>query len=203
MPSTDSLLQLRSNAPGLPGPYLQENLAPYELLDAMGKARPRSILAIGGRVKSQYLAREFSTTLDHHETPSVALTSLDHKTIWLDCELHSHQMPRIKAKSSIAGYSRLHFLNSTAARVAKIAYPIYTDVLALFSDITTLSCKNLFLAATVSALLRCGVCTGHFYLQQPLAPIWALTGTQSEELRELASPCVARARPKMASEPSY
>ncbi|KAH7123410.1 hypothetical protein B0J13DRAFT_455740 [Dactylonectria estremocensis] len=135
MPSTDSLLQLRSNAPGLPGPYLQENLAPYQLLDAMGKARPRSILAIGGRVKSQYLAREFSTTLDHHETPSVALTSLDHKTIWLDCELHFHQMPRIKAKSSIAGCSRLHFLNSAAARVAKIAYPIYTDVLALFSDI--------------------------------------------------------------------
>lgn len=101
----------------------------------MGKARPRSILAIGGRVKSQYLAREFSTTLDHHETPSVALTSLDHKTIWLDCELHSHQMPRIKAKSSTAGCSRLHILNSTAVRVAKIAYPIYTDLLALFSDI--------------------------------------------------------------------
>ncbi|KAH7131187.1 hypothetical protein EDB81DRAFT_661041 [Dactylonectria macrodidyma] len=135
MPSTDSLLQLRSNAPGLPGPYLQENLAPYQLLDAMGKASPRSILAIGGRAKSQYLAREFSTTIDHHETPSVALASLDHKTIWLDCELHSHQMPRIKAKSSTAGCSRLHFLNSTAARVAKIAYPIYTDVLALFSDV--------------------------------------------------------------------
>ncbi|KAL6401317.1 hypothetical protein AUP68_15185 [Ilyonectria robusta] len=90
MPLSNALLQLWSNAPGLPGPYLQENLAPYPYrqFDEMGTARPRTALAIGGQLKRSLTADLF-TSLDHSQEGSVSLAVLDDgQTLWLDCELH-------------------------------------------------------------------------------------------------------------------
>ncbi|KAF5120870.1 hypothetical protein E5D57_013206 [Metarhizium anisopliae] len=47
----NDLLHIRSSAAGLPGPYLQENMAPYEILDKIGEAKPRTILLIQGHTE--------------------------------------------------------------------------------------------------------------------------------------------------------
>src|SRR5690348_13784354 len=96
----NTLLLLCPTVPGLPGPCLHENLAPYQVFDALGGAKPKVILTIGGWVKNQWLAQKLSITIQRSE-PSVALTTMDDGTLLIDCELHSHdaRMPQPPAPS--------------------------------------------------------------------------------------------------------
>lgn len=139
MPSSKTFLELQSNAPGLPGPYIVENLAPYKILDDLGAAKPKAILAIGGSCKSRFLTSNFFVNHVHRDR-SVGLTCLPDDTLLFDCELHLQDdddqgMPRFQARRPWGGGLNGHVLKHAERDAAHIAYKLYGEVLAPFSDV--------------------------------------------------------------------
>jgi hypothetical protein len=130
-----NLLCLRSGAPGLPRRYLQENIAPYHVLDQMGNVRPLIILAIGGQAKRQLLPLSRSNRADQF---TVQLRRwLDSNKLILDCELHRQtddNIPRIR-EGPVPGHYRYHVLQSDRVSTADVAYGVYYEVLVPFSDL--------------------------------------------------------------------
>ena len=94
-------LQLRSSAPGLPGPYLLENHAVYQYLRDLGATQLSIIMAIGGAKKRQWLADYALLAVDYEENEhSIAFACLQDDVLLLDCELHlqiDQALPRLKA----------------------------------------------------------------------------------------------------------
>lgn len=143
MPFSSTLLCLRSNAPGLPGPFLKENLAPYQLFDDLGKTKVRVILAIGGQTKARYLYKQWLIAPGHNGERSVALAAVDDRTLLLDCDLHlcDGKIPRVQGGPHV-GASDLHLLKHTTPSTTEIAYSLYIEVLSLFSDIVLISIRD-------------------------------------------------------------
>ena len=129
------LLQLRSNAPGMPGPYLLENIAPYQVFDSLG--RFNSILAIGGQSKARHLEISFSQTDGVERRNAVTLDQVGDDLILFDCELHSQPDTTILrvTQEPQCGSTNLHPLKSAPRRVAEIAWGIYSGLLSPFSDV--------------------------------------------------------------------
>lgn len=128
-----SLLYLRSGAPGLPGPYLQENLAPYRIMDEMGAQGHKIALAIGGEAKRRFLATSRPLQNDY----AVALLKLDRRTLVLDCEMHLQPdsgMPRILGGPR-PGHYDYHLVNSPPRTATQLAFGLYCDVFSIFSDL--------------------------------------------------------------------
>ena len=135
MPPSQCLLQLRSNAPGLPGPFLEENLAPYRLFDALGKKKLRVVLAIGDQVKSQCLMRTWS--LLPRKDRSVAIAALEDDSLLLDCSIHLQrdaEIPRVLGGPRRGDFN-LHLLKDPGPGAVKIAFSIYFNILSSFSDV--------------------------------------------------------------------
>ncbi|KAF5120455.1 hypothetical protein E5D57_001642 [Metarhizium anisopliae] len=126
------LLVLRSGAPGLPGPYLQENMAPYRLLDGIKGSSPNIAMAIGGRTKSRVLG------LDEPRDYAVRLRLLAPDTILADCDLHLQPLcsaPRIRGGPR-PGHYKYHVLEDfTDNDTMQIALNVYCDALSHFCDV--------------------------------------------------------------------
>lgn len=134
-------LQLRSSAPGLPGPYLLENLNAYRWFDNLGCTKPSLILAIGGAVKRQWLMQHaiVKTAYDEEEH-SVSLVPVEDDAFLLDCELHlqlDQHLPRLKAGLTRRGAQPL-LLAHAARHTQEIAFALYCDVLSHFSNLILL-----------------------------------------------------------------
>ena len=73
---------------GLPGPYLQENILPYQLLDEIGTAKLTVIIAIGSQNKREF----FSSYPKRHLTEKCTVFLTEYagfnRALLLDCELH-------------------------------------------------------------------------------------------------------------------
>ncbi|KJZ72799.1 hypothetical protein HIM_07743 [Hirsutella minnesotensis 3608] len=130
--TSHTLLRLLAGAPGLPGPYLQENLAAYRCLDRLKADRNEIILAVGGFVKRDFFKSRPSQLKDH----VVALWQVDDCTVVLDCEMHLQPegtAPKIRGGPT-PGHCRYHCVN-TSLGTYRLALRLYCDVLSVFSDI--------------------------------------------------------------------
>lgn len=133
-------LQLRSSAPGLPGPYLLENHAVYQYLHELGALEPNLIMAIGGSLKRRWLADHLNlaTKYKEHEY-SIAFACLQGSAFLLDCELHlqtQQALPRMKAGTPMA--ERMALLNSATRQTQDIASQLYSNMLSHFSGMVLL-----------------------------------------------------------------
>ncbi|KAF5136445.1 hypothetical protein E5D57_000207 [Metarhizium anisopliae] len=134
----NDLLHIRSSAAGLPGPYLQENMAPYEILDKIGEAKPRTILLIQGHTEQgdslkgamRFPYRKFAIALQRQGSNLVVM-----------CDMHKqpgNAIPRIIA-GPVPGNYCYHLVQQPPATMTDLAYRVYCDVFALFSDIVLIS----------------------------------------------------------------
>ena len=133
MQSSD-LLCIRSSAPGLPGPYLQENLAPYKILDQIGGAKPRFILVLQGNIEGH---RFFNDTRQLSSGKFGVRLCRQGRTVLVRCEMHKQPddaVPRIIA-GRIPGHYRYHLVEHPATTMAELSYRVYCDVFALFTDV--------------------------------------------------------------------
>ncbi|RSL64912.1 hypothetical protein CEP53_003875 [Fusarium sp. AF-6] len=158
MPSSKTFLELQSNAPGLPGPYLVENLAPYKILDDLGTAKPKSILAIGSSCKRRFVTSNFFVNHGHRDW-SVGLACQSDDTLLFDCELHLQDnddqgMPRFQARRPWGGGLNGHVLEHAERGAAHIAYKLYGEVLAPFSDVILVFVPDLGFGEVVELFCR-------------------------------------------------
>ncbi|KAM5342864.1 hypothetical protein ACJ41O_013830 [Fusarium nematophilum] len=156
MSASETFLELQSNAPGLPGPYLVENLAPYQILDRMGTRKAKTVLAIGSHYKRQFLKSKCFIN-NRQRDQSVGLACRPDGTLLLDCELHLQDdddggMPRFQEKRPWGGGQNGHVLQRAHRRAAHIAYKLYGEVLALFSDVVLVFVPDLGLAQVLELL---------------------------------------------------
>ncbi|KAK5997515.1 hypothetical protein PT974_02878 [Cladobotryum mycophilum] len=135
-----TLLQLRAGGSGLQGPYLQENLAPYKILDQMDIQKPTVIMAVGGQVKRNFLSLFPIGYPTEKYTISLTPWPNQHRRLLLDCELHLQPddgMSRILGGPQ-PGHYTYHLLKDSAHRAASIAHYIYTNILPGFCDLVLL-----------------------------------------------------------------
>ncbi|SCO03560.1 uncharacterized protein FFB20_12753 [Fusarium fujikuroi] len=137
MTHVEPLFELQSSAPGMPGPYLVENLASYRVLDKMGQRKPRMMLVLGGTRKRQDISSAYSV----HGYPkeySVGIADIGNNTLALDGELHlqgHYHLPRFQEKRPFGGGCLAHILEQGFCRERSIAHEIYANVLSPISDI--------------------------------------------------------------------
>jgi len=127
-----TLLQLKSNAPGLPGPYIQENLGPYRILDEAKLDDCTVVLAIGGRAKRRLVPLGMAP----QDAYAVSLRKLGGRILVLDCEMHLQ--PGTKIPRIIGGPQPGHYtyhLMRPPRKASQFAFGLYCDVLAMFSDL--------------------------------------------------------------------
>ncbi|PTB34938.1 hypothetical protein M441DRAFT_154551 [Trichoderma asperellum CBS 433.97] len=137
-----TLLELKANAPGLPGPYLQENLAPYRAIDVLGTKTLQVVTVIGGLQKRATLLRYFGLSRQSAPGYSVALCPWPGNSdkIFLDCELHLQ--PDSAINKIVGGFQpghlHYHLLQHPPHKALGVAYSFYYNVLSLFSDLIVL-----------------------------------------------------------------
>ena len=137
--ASQDVLKVLSGAPGLPGPYLKELYAPYRIFDRMGNKKPFTVLAITDS-KRRLLSGQCPRSTEF----AVRLWAQDHCVV-LDCDLH-HQEPvataRIKGGPQ-PGHYHYHELRGSCSPGKQLAYDIYCDVLAPFSDVVLIRVQEL------------------------------------------------------------
>ncbi|KAF4468234.1 Vitamin B6 biosynthesis [Fusarium albosuccineum] len=158
MPLSETFLELQSNAPGLPGPYLVENLAPYQILDGLGTMKPKTILAIGSRYKREFLASSYFIE-NRQRDRSVGLARGSDGTLVFDCELHLQNdsdkgMPRFQKKRPWGGGLNEYVLQQAHSHASRIAYNLYGEVLAPFSDVILVFVPDLGLEQVIELCYR-------------------------------------------------
>lgn len=147
-------LDVRSGAPGLPGPYLYESLSPYEHLKKLGNLRPEIILAVGSHYKRQCLSDYLTVSYSNIKTKAITFHALAERNMFLvDGELHErHELPRIKAAPSF-GFYKTHEFKGMPSSIAYISHEIYFDLLAPFSSAVLLFVSDLGGIDAVTELL--------------------------------------------------
>lgn len=130
----NTLLRLCSSAPGLPGPYLQEYVAPYQVFDLHAGNHYSTILAIGGQQKREC----FTPPIWSNDSSVVSLWQQGQDDFVFDCEMHLGQedLPRIIAGPRRGDY-QYHLLQNTGT-VLTFAHDIYYNILSRFSDIVVI-----------------------------------------------------------------
>ncbi|KAL7940750.1 hypothetical protein V8C42DRAFT_361749 [Trichoderma barbatum] len=157
--SVQTLFELKASAPGLPGPYLQENTAPYRAVDIIGTKKIQVVTMIGGRGKRTTLSHHFGLNRSSTQNYSVALGSWPEPNgkIILDCELHLQ--PDVSIPKLIGGFQpghlHYHLLQLPSHSVADIAGGLYYNVLPLFSDLVMLFVSDLGGIENVISMLCC------------------------------------------------
>ncbi|KAK2679058.1 hypothetical protein RAB80_004239 [Fusarium oxysporum f. sp. vasinfectum] len=137
MTHVEPLFELQSSAPGMPGPYLVENLASYRVLDKIGQKKPRMMLVLGGARKRQHISSAYSV-YGYPKEHSVGIADVGDNTLALDGELHlqeHYHLPRFQEKRPFGGGCHAHILEQGISREGSIAHQIYANVLSPLSDI--------------------------------------------------------------------
>lgn len=137
MTHIEPLFELQSSAPGMPGPYLVENLASYRVLDKIGQKKPRMMLVLGGSRKRQHILSAYSV-YGYPKEHSVGIADVGDNTLALDGELHlqeHYHLPRFQEKRPFGGGCHAHILEQGFPREGSIAHQIYANVLSPLSDI--------------------------------------------------------------------
>ncbi|EXL64472.1 hypothetical protein FOPG_19264 [Fusarium oxysporum f. sp. conglutinans race 2 54008] len=137
MTHVEPLFELQSSAPGMPGPYLVENLASYRVLDKIGQKKSRMMLVLGGARKRQHISSAYSV-YGYPKEHSVGIADVGDNTLALDGELHlqkNYHLPRFQEKRPFGGGCHGHILEQGFPREGSIAHQIYANVLSPLSDI--------------------------------------------------------------------
>ncbi|KAF5725129.1 patatin-like serine hydrolase [Fusarium mundagurra] len=137
MAHVQPLFELQSSAPGMPGPYIVENLACYHVLDKIGQKKPRTMLVLGGACKRQHISSAYSL-YGYPKVHSVGIADVGDNTLALDGELHLQkhdQLPRFQEKRPFGGGCHAHILEQGFSREGSIAHQLYANVLSPLSDI--------------------------------------------------------------------
>ncbi|OAA71740.1 hypothetical protein LEL_08975 [Akanthomyces lecanii RCEF 1005] len=146
---SEKLIQLRSSGPGLMGPFLEESMAPYRVLDENSQTSFRILLVIGGKQKANFFGH-------HIIAKSISLWQLSDTCLVLDSELHHSDggLPRILGGPTL-GHHRYHLLNSDQETMCRMAYKLYSKVLSQFADLNMIFVQDMGgMAATVEFLSR-------------------------------------------------
>ncbi|KAF4496655.1 Patatin-like serine hydrolase [Fusarium agapanthi] len=137
MAHVQPLFELQSSAPGMPGPYIVENLASYRILDKIGQRKPRTMLVLGGARKRQHISSAYSL-YGYPKVHSIGIADVGGNTLALDGELHLQkhdQLPRLQEKRPFGGGCHAHILEQGFSREGSIAHELYANVLSRLSDI--------------------------------------------------------------------
>lgn len=131
-------LDLKSTAPGLPGPYLQEFNAAYRHLEDSSLACSKLIIIIGGDTKRRTLATSFSVN-SQENVISLSLLDYPHALVAIDCELHLKKdlLSRIQG-GPCPGHYRHHLLTDNITSPSEIAIRLYGEVLIQFCSVAVL-----------------------------------------------------------------
>ncbi|KAF4448266.1 Patatin-like serine hydrolase [Fusarium austroafricanum] len=154
MTSVESLFELQSSAPGMPGPYLVENLAPYRFFDQIGQSKPQIRLVIGGACKRQYMSSAYLAQR-YPKEHGIAIAYGGDNTLILDGELHLkdvNDLPRFQERRPFGGGYNVHILEHRVARSGSIANQIYANVLSPFSDVVLIFVPDLGLQRAIELL---------------------------------------------------
>lgn len=148
--SAYTLLALRSGAPGLPGPYLEEHLEPYALFDRIGEKTPRILMFIGTTSDVQEVGYG-AASRDKGQERTVALRQFDSETLCFECMLHhTTSIPRIKGGYELG--SSLHHLMASSD-ITRMSWAIYSIVLSRFSDAVVIAVSDFGGFSSVIAFL--------------------------------------------------
>lgn len=137
-------LSFRLGAPGLPGPFLRESIAPYQQIDLPNDHHQQVVVAIGNCHKSRFL-QTFLSIPSPTEVGCVTLHALprEYKGICIDCELHTnHPTSRVDGGPQPGNYA-LHDLNQQNPDTGQLAYDIYHGVLSHFATVMLLFVDDL------------------------------------------------------------
>ncbi|KAI1841723.1 hypothetical protein JX265_013704 [Neoarthrinium moseri] len=137
-------LELRSGAPGLPGPFLLEHRHGYQVLDGQA-AQPRVVLAIGGKIKRRFMRRLQFDSMEKHGGVSLRRS---HSVLLIDCEMHDSRLPRVKAGPRVESTLQHHLSTSLSDcspvhRVARFAHTLYWQSLVPFAPVILLFLEDL------------------------------------------------------------
>ena len=81
----NTLLSLKTSAPGLPGPFLEENLASYARLEALEDARVKAVFVLGLEKKDDCLKKYRIQPKNSH---SVDIHSANSHLLFFDAKIH-------------------------------------------------------------------------------------------------------------------
>ncbi|KAK8855341.1 RING finger domain protein [Apiospora arundinis] len=107
-------LELYSNAPGLPGPYMREFLAPYQILDELKAERPRTVQLIGGMTKWEYTGGSHS--INDYRVHLRRLNKKGAPLLGIDCCTHWCPEPKRMLGGPKSGTSSYHLLKGGMPR---------------------------------------------------------------------------------------
>lgn len=129
-----ALLHLRTRATG---PYLQENLNAYKILDQAGQEVLTVVMAIGGQTKRQFLAVNSADYVMEDYSLSLSQWPSWNNLFLLDCELHlqqSQEAPRTEEPQF--RHCVNHPLKNYISQVESIIGSLYGDIALSFCDLT-------------------------------------------------------------------
>lgn len=132
-------LSLRSGAPGLAGPFLQEFNAAYRHFDEGNSWRPKIIVAIGGDTKRKLFSEQVAKSSEDSGAGNISMRTLPATAdaLLIDCEMHQVINPPRVLGGPIPGHYSIHCLEgrNSGATPSIIAMRLYSEILSLFSAI--------------------------------------------------------------------
>jgi hypothetical protein len=147
------LIEIRQNAPGLPGAYILEHLGPYQQIDEMRLSRPSAVAAIGGHLKRLFLTKSLGIWSYEHQ--SIALARVD-RCLVFDCELHQVDerfVPRLRGGPVAANLTH-HHLKHAPQSLLQLSQEIYKNVISNLSDVVLIFVPDFGGVANVVEFLR-------------------------------------------------
>lgn len=134
MQSPSVWIELRSGAPGLDGPFLQEFRSPYQLFRASNWRKPRVITVIGGKVKRQHFTDCYLKPPVEEELGKICLRQ--HRTqeiLFIDCEMHTNSKISRLMGGPCPGHYHIHRIENAPPTISAISDRIYLEVIAPLS----------------------------------------------------------------------
>lgn len=127
-------LELRSGAPGLDGPFIQEFRSPYQLLQYITWRNSPVIMVIGGKVKRQHFTDCYVQSPVEEESGKICLRR--HRTrnvLVIDCEMHVDSRISRVLGGPCPGHYYIHRIENAPPTIPAISDRIYLEVLAPLS----------------------------------------------------------------------
>lgn len=147
-------LELRSGAPGLGGPFLQEHLSALQCFDHYMHCRPSLIITIGYHQKSRFLG-DILHMDSHNMSEAIRMQPVPaaDPCILLDCQLHRQtRFQRVKGGPQPANLV-VHELKNQPDDAEEIAYALYNQVFSPFAALALVFVSDVGGMANVIKLL--------------------------------------------------
>ncbi|KAI1325799.1 hypothetical protein F5Y16DRAFT_400981 [Xylariaceae sp. FL0255] len=159
MVSPATWLELRSGAPGLNGPFLQEDLSAFRNFDRFAESELRFLVAIGDQQKARFLEDVFylpRPPVNSADRIRLRCLPVADPCVLADCELHrSQQLQRVKAAPQPGNFILYELRERRQRDTAELACELYHRVLSPFATAVLVFVSDLGGPSGVLRLLSC------------------------------------------------